>query len=332
MKPKLSIVIPLFNEAPVFAELEQRLRTLLDALPEPAEVVLVDDGSTDTTAELMARLATSDPRFGALFLSRNFGHQIALSAGMHAARGTEAVLLMDADLQDPPELVPAMLRKLREGFDVVYAVRKRRKEGPVLRLAYGAFYRLLKRVADIDIPLDSGDFCLMTRQVVDCLNAMPEESRFLRGMRAWVGFRQTGIAYDREARRAGTTKYSLAKLLRLAANGIFNFSEIPVRLALICGTLSLLIGVGYGIHTLWARFVLHQPPAGFTGLLLSIILFGGTQLLFLGIIGEYVLRIFFQVKQRPLFLVKRAIRDGKSVDAGGLVRPACCGAQSPSDT
>lgn len=310
--PQISIVAPLFNESETFPHLVERLNRLLDALPWPTEVVLVDDGSRDNTATLMQALALSDPRYQCVFLSRNHGHQLALTAGLAAATGTEAVMVIDGDLQDPPELLPRFFEKIGEGYDVVYAVRRKRKEGWVKRTGYFLFYRILKSISTIDIPLDSGDFAMMTRRVVDVLNQMPEESRYLRGMRAWVGFRQTGLEYERDERVAGESKYTFRQLFRLAYNGIFNFSEFPIKFLTRLGGGAIALALAYFVYNVVKRFVFGlEVPAGFPALLFTIILFSGINLVGLGIIGEYVLRVFFQAKNRPLFIVKGKIRGGK---------------------
>lgn len=306
--PKISIVAPLYNEQDTFPLLVERLNKLMDTLPEAIEVVLVNDGSRDRTAELMTALALADGRYHCVFLSRNHGHQLALSAGLAQARATEAVFVIDGDLQDPPELLPQFLEKLREGHDVVYAVRKKRKESWLKRSAYSAFYKFLKNISYIDLPLDSGDFALISRRVVDIMNKMPEESRYLRGMRTWVGFKQYGLEYERDSRAAGESKYSLKQLFRLAYNGIFNFSEAPIKLVTNMGIATFVLAFGYFIVTLIKKFFIHgYVPQGFTALLFVIILFSGVQLIALGIIGEYVLRIFFQVKNRPRYIVDKVI-------------------------
>lgn len=311
-EPQISIVAPLFNESETFPLLIERLNRLMDRLPERIEVVLIDDGSRDDTAQQMQVLALTDRRYHCVFLSRNHGHQLALTAGLDAACGTEAVMVIDGDLQDPPELLPAFYERLREGYDVVYAVRRKRKETWVKRTAYYLFYRLLKSISYVDIPLDSGDFALMSRRVVDVMKQMPEESRYLRGMRTWVGFRQIGMDYERDERVAGESKYSFKQLFRLAYNGIFNFSEFPIKFLTRLGSIAILAALLYLVYNLIKRFVLGQEvPQGFTALLFTIILFGGINLVGLGIIGEYVLRVFFQSKNRPLFIVKSKIRDGK---------------------
>ncbi|WP_420153037.1 glycosyltransferase family 2 protein [Siphonobacter sp.] len=306
--PQISIVAPLYNESETFPHLVERLNKLMDRLPLTIEVVLIDDGSRDNTATLMQALALSDPRYHCVFLARNHGHQLALSAGMNEARGTEAIMVIDGDLQDPPELLEDFYKLYKEGYDVVYAVRRKRKEGWIKRLAYHSFYRILRSISYIDIPLDSGDFALVSRRVVDVMNAMPEESRYLRGMRTWVGFKQTGVEYERDERIAGESKYSFALLFKLAYNGIFNFSEFPIKLLTRLGGTAIAFSMMYFIYNLIKKYVLGMDvPQGFPATLFAIIFFGGLNLFGLGIIGEYVLRIFFQSKGRPLFIIKSKI-------------------------
>ena len=309
--PQISIIAPLFNETESFPSLVARLNAVMERSPLRIEVVLVDDGSRDNTALLMQQLALSDSRYQCVFLSRNYGHQTALTAGIEAACATEALFIIDGDLQDPPELLPDFYQKYQEGFDVVYAVRQKRKEGFFKRTAYAMFYRFMRSISYVDIPLDSGDFSLISRRVADVLIKMPEESRFIRGMRSWIGFRQTGLEYERDARQAGESKYSFKMLQRLAYNGIFNFSEYPVKIITRMGMITLGIAVLYLIQTLIKRFVYNDVPEGFTALLFFIILFSGIQLIALGLIGEYVLRIFFQAKGRPLYVVREVIREGQ---------------------
>ncbi len=306
--PKISFVVPLFNEKESFPLLVERLNKLMDSTPLKMEVVMVDDGSRDNTAQLMQVNALQDERYHCVFLSRNFGHQLAFTAGLSVARGTEAVMCIDGDLQDPPELFHDFYKLLLEGNDVVYAVRKNRKENAFKRSAYHLYYRLVKSISNIEVNLDSGDFALLSRRVVDIMNQLPEESRYLRGLRSWVGFKQTSFEYNRPERAAGETKYSFKMLYRLAYNGIFNFSDFPVKFITNIGIITILIALSYFVYTLVKRFLLDVPVIeGFTGLLFTIILFSGVQLVSLGIIGEYVLRIFFQVKGRPLFIIKNRI-------------------------
>ncbi len=311
--PQISIVAPLYNEEAIFPQLVSRLTTLMAELePIRVEIVLVNDGSRDQTPKLMADLARRDPRFHAVFLARNHGHQLALTAGLAHARASEAIMVIDGDLQDPPELVKDFYELFKQGYDVVYAVRKKRKENFVKIIFYGLFYRILKQISYVDIPLDSGDFSMMSRRVVDLLNQMPEESRYIRGMRSWVGFPQIGFEYEREARAAGESKYSFRQLLGLAYNGIFNFSEFPIKIIKRISYFAILISMIYFVITLYKKFVLGAVPEGFTAILFTIIFFSGLQLFFLGILGEYVLRIFFQVKGRPLFIIEKTIENGQT--------------------
>lgn len=271
------------------------------------EVVMIDDGSKDDTALKIKQLALVDERFHGVFLSRNHGHQLALTAGIAAAKGTEALFVIDGDLQDPPELLMDFYKLLQEGNDVIYAIRKKRKEGVVKKTAYFLFYRILKSISYIDMPMDSGDFAMISRRVVDILNKMPEESRYLRGMRSWIGFKQIGFEYERDERKAGESKYSFAQLFKLAYNGIFNFSEFPIKFMTTTGIGSILIALLYFIVVVVKKIFFTQVIEGFTSLLFVIILFSGVQLLALGVIGEYVLRIFFQSKNRPLYIIKEEI-------------------------
>ena len=286
----------------------------MDSSDLSIEIVLVDDGSRDKTAEMMQALALSDERYFCVFLARNHGHQLALTAGLAHARGTEGVMVIDGDLQDPPELLTEFYPYLKQGNDVVYAVRKKRKEGFLKRSAYFLFYRILKSISYIDIPLDSGDFALISRRVVDIMNKMPEESRYLRGMRTWVGFKQIGVEYERSERQAGESKYSFSMLFKLAYNGIFNFSEFPIKFVSRLGGLTVIVALIYFISVVIKKFFYQEVIEGFTSLLFMIILFSGVQLIALGVIGEYVLRVFFQSKNRPLFIVKETIKDGAFSD------------------
>ena len=254
----------------------------------------------------------TDPRYHCIFLARNHGHQLALTAGMAKARGSEGLMIIDGDLQDPPELLPDFYARFKEGYDVVYAVRKKRKENAIKRAGYFLFYRILKSISYIEMPLDSGDFSFISRRVADVLNQMPEESRYLRGMRTWIGFKQIGFEYERDERVAGESKYSFKQLFRLAYNGIFNFSEFPIRFMSQLGFTAIGIALLYFIIVLIKKLFFTDVIEGFTALLFVVILFSGVQLIALGIIGEYVLRIFFQSKGRPLFIIKEEIVDSKS--------------------
>jgi len=305
--PQINIVVPLYNEEEVFDLLIGRLTALMESSDLSIETILVDDGSKDNTTAYMRAIAEKDPRFHSVLLSRNFGHQLALSAGLTKVNASEAVLIVDGDLQDPPELLSDFYEQYKAGYDVVYAVRKKRKEHFLKRIAYSSFYRFLKKISYIDMPLDSGDFSLVSRRVIDQMNAMPEESRFLRGMRSWIGYKQIGVEYDREERQSGESKYPFKKLLKLAFNGIFNFSEYPIKALTRLGVLTMSVSGIYLAYVLVKRFFLGSVPDGFTAILFVVILFGGVQLLALGIIGEYILRIFFQVKGRPLYIIKEIV-------------------------
>lgn len=311
--PQISIVAPLYNESESFPHLIERLNAVMDNSSLDVEVLLIDDGSKDTTPHLMRQIAFADKRYHCLFLSRNHGHQLALSAGIAAAKGTEALFIIDGDLQDPPELLPDFYAKLKEGYDVVYAIRKKRKEGIIKRTGYYLFYRLLKSISYVEIPLDSGDFSLVSRRVAEIMKKMPEESRYLRGMRTWIGFKQIGLEYERDERVAGESKYSFKQLFRLAYNGIFNFSEFPIKFMTTTGAMAIIIALVYFLIVVAKKVFYTQVIEGFTAMLFVVILFSGVQLLALGIIGEYVLRIFFQSKNRPLFVIESEIEKGEYI-------------------
>jgi len=313
--PQISFIIPLYNETEVFPVLIEKLNSLVREIKQSFEIVLVDDGSNDETPLLMAALALSNKDYQCVFLSRNFGHQYALTAGLRFARGSEAIVILDGDLQDPPELFFSFYEALKEGNDVVYGIRKKRKESFLKKISYGIFYRLLKNISNSPIDLDSGDFSMISRRIVNIINKMPEQSRFLRGMRSWIGFKQKGIEYERDPRAGGEPKYTLRKLINLANDGIFNFSVFPVKILSFLGVFCIGMSILYFVVTVVRKFLYNDVPTGFTALLFMIILFGGVQLTSLGIIGEYVSRIFFQVKGRPFFIVKQRICDGEIIDA-----------------
>ena len=307
---RVSIAIPLHNEEAGVPELLRRLRAVLDTVPGgPHEIVLVDDGSTDRTLELLHAAARDDDRLVVVALSRNFGHQAALSAALDFVSG-DVVVAMDGDLQDRPEAIPALLARYRDGYDVVYAQRVKRKEGWALRLSYFVFYRLLASLADTRLPLDAGDFALMSRRVVEQMRAAPERHRYLRGLRGWVGFRQTGVPVERDERFAGVTHYGPLKLLRLASDGLFSFSVVPLRAASLLGLVAILLSTGFSLYTLYAKLFLHRAPQGFTAIILVVSFLSGVNLLFLGIIGEYVGRIYQETKRRPLYVVGAVMRGG----------------------
>jgi dolichol-phosphate mannosyltransferase len=305
---KLSLVIPIFNEAAVFDLLIRRLREVLPLLPTPTEVILVNDGSSDSTGALIRELCRQDEHFVGVHLTRNFGHQMAVCAGLDLARG-EAVAVLDGDLQDPPEILPKFYAKLQEGYDVVYAIRQQRKETLPKRLMYWLFYRLLAALTPIEIPLDSGDFSIMSRRVVEALKTMPERRRFVRGMRSYVGFRQTGVAYERQERAGGQSKYTFRKLLLLATDGIFTFSEIPLRLATMAGLFTAGLSILYGVILLILRIFNDFDLPGFATLAIGLFFLGGVQLICLGILGEYIGRIHHEVKQRPPYIIERVDRN-----------------------
>jgi len=305
--PSISVVVPLHNEQMVLPELLRRVAAALDAMPGgPHEMIFVDDGSSDATRQMLEEAAESDSRVSVIVLSRNFGHQVALTAALDHISGDVTVVL-DGDLQDPPESIPALVAKFQEGYDVVYAQRTRRKEGLLLKLCFYLFYRLMKSMSDTRLPLDAGDFGLMSRRVVDHLRSMPEHHRYIRGMRSWVGYRQIGITVERSERFAGESKYGLLKYLKLASDAIFSFSTIPIRAAALFGFISVSLSVLFSLYTIVAKFFFHQPPKGFTALLLVFTFLAGTLLFFLGIIGEYVGRVYEEVKARPLYVVEKII-------------------------
>ena len=299
----LSLVIPVFNEQATLEMLFSTIRERLTALGVTYEVVLVDDGSRDLTHEMITDITQRDRRFRSIHFSRNFGHQAAVTAGLHFARG-RAVVVMDADLQDPPELLATMLERWREGYHVVYAQRiKRHAEGPLKRGIAFMYYRLLQRLTDVEIPADTGDFCLMDRRVVDLLNRMPERNRYLRGLRAWLGFRQTAVQFERPPRYAGEPKYTFWKSLALGVNGVVGFSKIPLRFATYLGMLVSVISLVLTVWALYQRFVGADTVRGWASTLVVILLLGGVQLLMIGVVGEYLSRIYDEVKQRPMYVI-----------------------------
>jgi dolichol-phosphate mannosyltransferase len=309
----LSVVIPLHNEQESLGALAERLTLVLDEQGEPFEAILVDDGSSDGTAFQLSSLSERDPRFRVVTLSRNFGHQIAITAGLDRAVG-DAVVVMDGDLQDPPEVIPKLLDRWREGYDVVYAVRQRREGEPMLRRMRAAiFYRFFRLVSEIDAPVDVGDFRLIDRRVLLVLRRMPERHRYLRGMVAWVGLRQTGVEYVREERFAGQSKYPLAKLLQLGLNGVISFSDAPLRLALRLGLAISALAFFGGIAAIVVKLAGLFPIPGTATIVVLSSFLGGVQLLILGILGLYLGRIYDEVKGRPLYVVDKESRLEPSV-------------------
>jgi dolichol-phosphate mannosyltransferase len=306
---RLSVVVPCFNEIAVLPALRARLMAACqDAVGEDFEIVLVDDGSTDGTRRLIAAYHSEDPRVVGVLLSRNHGHQLALAAGLSFCRG-ERVLILDADLQDPPELLPQMMARMDQGFDVVFG--RRRSRAGETRFKTGAahlFYRVLRRFSTVEIAADAGDFRLLSRRVVDIVVKMPEEHRFLRGMISWIGFAQSPFDYDRAPRLAGETKYPLRKMLRLAADALTGFSTLPLRLASYAGFAFAGMGVLLMIYVL-ASWMAGAVVAGWTSLMATVLIIGSVQLIVVGILGEYIGRLYMQSKARPLFIVDQLLRD-----------------------
>ena len=306
-RPLLSVVVPIFNEEEVIEALHSRLLQVLAPSVPSFEVVFVNDGSKDRSAGMLDAICKSDSRFKALHFSRNFGHQAAVTAGLHSVTGG-VIVVIDADLQDPPELINDMLARWRDGYDVVYA-QKERREGVAApkRLAYYVYYRLLRGLTDVDVPADTGDFCLMDRKIVDLLNSMPERNRYVRGLRAWLGFRQTAIRFERPRRFAGETKYPFRRMVGLAVDGILSLSKAPLRLAMYFGFFASAVSFALLVFFLIERlFGDGNLARGWASTIVVILFLGGVQLICLGVIGEFIGRIYDEVKQRPLYIVGRS--------------------------
>ena len=302
-RPALSIVAPCYNEEGVLPEFVKRVMAVLDSAGGASELVMVDDGSRDRTWELMTAAAATDPRIVAVRLMRNHGHQLALTAGLTLCRG-ERVLIIDADLQDPPELLPDMMALMDQGADVVYGQRRHREGESLFKRATAAiFYRVIDRLTDVEIPTDTGDFRLVTRRVLDLLLAMPERHRFIRGMVAWIGGKQVPLVYDRKARAAGETKYPLARMVRFAVDAITAFSVVPLMASMTIGWVMAAIGFAFFVYSI-VGWLLHSNLPGWTSLMAAIGLLGGMQFLMLGIIGAYLGRLYDQSKGRPLFMIR----------------------------
>ncbi len=319
----ISLVVPAYNEEAGIEELYRRVCSAAPAWNDDWELLVVDDGSSDRTLEILERLATTDARLKVVALSRNFGHQPAVSAGLQHASGS-IVCVLDADLQDPPEALLPFIQKVRDGMDVVYAIRTHRKEGPFKRMAYHVYYRLLKRLATLDIPLDAGDFCVMRGEVVQAINQLPERNRFIRGLRTWVGYQQTGLAYERAARYAGEPKYTLRSLFKLASDGIINFSYRPLQaimlLGFMVGVAAIAMGLIFLAQYIWDFPIMGYKPRearGWTSLILVLLFSSAVQLFCIGILGEYIGRLFEETKRRPIYLVKRRIGVGKPEELTG---------------
>jgi dolichol-phosphate mannosyltransferase len=302
IKPTISAVLPVFNEQENLLPLYERLAPALRAVG-PYEIVFVDDGSSDRSPATILELRDRDPAVKLVQLTRNFGHQAALWAGVEHARG-DAVVLMDSDLQDPPEVIHEFVQAWRAGHEVAYAVRQRRKESAVKRAGYYVFYRTFRALADVQMPVDSGDFCLMDRKVVDALKELPERGRFLRGLRSWVGYRQVGVPYERPARFAGDAKYTMRRLVRLAMDGLLSFSSFPLRLASYLGLLTAGAGVLYLLVAVAARLYAGEVPQGWTSIVAIVLILGGIQLLVTGVLGAYLARVYEETKDRPTYMVR----------------------------
>ncbi len=304
---KLSIIVPVLNEEAVIPELHSRLLEAVHPTGLGYEIIYVDDGSSDGSLLLLEKLANDDHRVKILSFSRNFGHQNAVTAGLENCSGDAAVII-DADLQDPPSLIPVMAEKWKEGYEVVYAVRRKREGETLFKKATAAFfYRFLGKMSEVSIPLDTGDFRLMDRKVIEALKQMPESNRFLRGMVAWTGFRQTGVEYDRDTRFAGKTKYPLRKMLRFAFNGITSFSSTPLIYVFYLGLIITILTFVGMLYVLGLKFFTDRTIQGWTSLILVTSLFGGIQLISVGVIGLYISRIADEVKHRPKYLLKKKV-------------------------
>ena len=312
-KELISVVIPCYFEEGALPQLFERLTRACESWGRPWEVICVDDGSEDQTLPLLKGFHAKDARWKVLSLSRNFGHQTAISAGLFHASG-EAVIIIDADLQDPPEELHKFIAKWEEGYDVVYGIRRSRKEGPLKRFCYWAFYRIMTKMVSFEIPLDTGDFCIMSRRMLSALNQMPERNRFLRGLRAWAGFKQIGMPYERHERAAGKPKYTFKKLIKLALDGLVSFSGLPLRFSAHLGFVISFFALLGMFFTLLQRIFKQSfeslgigPVPGFATIVVAILFLGGVQLIFLGVIGEYLFRIFEEVKRRPNWVIKESV-------------------------
>ena len=304
---RLSVGIPVYNEQQVIPELLARLTAVLDAIPGgPHEVVFVDDGSADQSRALLTDAARRDSRIRLVVLSRNFGHQAALSAALDHVTG-DAVVLMDADLQDEPEIIPQFLAHYESGADVVYARRATREEGWALQFAYKVFYRIISALSEVHLPRDAGDFALLGKPVINAMRALPEQQRYLRGLRAWVGYTQVAVDVDRAARFAGKPKYTAWKLVKLALDGLCSFSVAPLRAAAATGLVAILAAVLFALYAVYVRLVSGAVPEGFTASLLVMTFLSGVQLFFLGVIGEYLGRVYGEAKKRPAYVVARVV-------------------------
>lgn len=323
--PRLSLVVPVYNEEALATELVRRVRLMCEGLAakrgwrrEQVEVLFVNDGSRDRTLELLLEACADNPMLAVVNLSRNHGHQLAITAGIDLARG-DAVAVMDGDLQDPPEVIPELYAKLAEGFDVVYAVRRHRAgETRFKKWTAALFYRLLRNLTNVDIPVDTGDFRIMSRRVVDAFKQLRERHRFIRGLVSWLGFKQVGLLYDRAERSAGETKYPLKRMIKFAIDGITSFSSLPLRMASFAGTVAATAGVLYGLYVIYLGLFSPEVVSGWSSLMVVVLFLGGVQLFALGLIGEYLGRVSDEIKQRPLYMIESVVRGGSLASAIAL--------------
>lgn len=305
---KYSIILPVYNEQENLESLYKRVEKVFKGLNEDYEIIFINDGSLDRTNDILVGLNKKNNKVKIINFSRNFGHQIAVSAGLNFSSGDQ-VAILDADLQDPPEILPKFFKKLNEGYDVVYAIRKKRKENIIKRSAYSLFYKILHLMASVDIPLDSGDFCVLSQRMVKTINSFPERNRFVRGLRSWAGFKQIGLEYERSKRLAGTSKYGLRKLFKLAFDGIFSFSFVPLQIMFVLGSISLflsILGIFWATYMKFFTTAYNQVP-GFATTTILIMFVGGLQLFSIGIMGEYLRRVYDEVKQRPQYIIESKI-------------------------
>jgi glycosyltransferase involved in cell wall biosynthesis len=317
----LSIIVPVYNEEEVFTEFHRRLSAVLDTIPMRAEIVVINDGSRDNTLELLQQLHASDERLAIVDLSRNFGKEIALTAGLHNANG-DAVVVIDADLQDPPELIPELLEQWRQGYDVVYAKRACREGETLIKKATAhTFYRLMQHVGRVTIPKDTGDFRLLSRRAVQALNTLHEQHRFMKGLFTWIGYPQKAVLYERDPRHAGDTKWNYVGLINLAIEGITSFTTAPLRIATYIGLLTAFGAFGYGLYMLITTLLFGNPVAGYPSLIVIVLFLGGVQLTAIGVMGEYLGRIFNETKQRPLYFIN-SYHPRRAADADKPVEPS----------
>ncbi len=308
---KISVIIPIYNESANIRKLVERLNNVFSQINNSTEYIFINDGSKDNSIEIVKELALSDDKIKYINFSRNFGHQIAVTAGLDKAIG-ERIVIIDADLQDPPELIIDMYNKMDEGFEVVYAKRKARKgESWLKKFTAKMFYRILKSITSVNIPVDTGDFRIMDRKIVDALKHMPEQQKFLRGQISWVGFNQTYVEYERDERNAGETGYTYIKMIRFALDGITSFSNFPLKFASICGFVVSGIAFIVMLYALYSRFISKDYIEGWTSIIISVLFLGGIQLISIGIIGEYISRLSANVRNRPLYIIRESNIDDK---------------------